>query len=159
MQALAHTGEPNADGRDVDQMSASLRRFHQGDGHSLSVVSDRQRDNRSDLGRYALLQGEMHLGGFGMSVDIGQRFLRDAKQSCLDIARQTTYAGRKVELNGDFRSLGKAFAEPAQCRWQAGLVEHRRMQKIGYGANLTLALLDQGAALLERRPGHSLQLR
>ena len=101
----------------------------------------------------------MHLGSFGMSVNIGQRFLRDAKQRSLDIARQTADIGRNIQVDSNFCSLGKAFAEPAQCRQQAGLVEHWRVQQIGHGADLALALLDQRAALLERRPGHRFQLR
>src|ERR1700724_165618 len=49
--------------------------------------------------------------------------------------------------------------KPSQTRRQAGLVEHRRVEQIGHGADLALTLLDQCAALLERCPGHRFQLR
>src|SRR6266404_4068837 len=87
-----------------------------------------------------------------MPAYIGQPFLHDTEEGCLDLGQQAPLGqlGRDLKGDRDAAALCEPLNVPTEGRRQPRLVEHRWMQQVREGANLALALLDQLAALLER---------
>ena len=79
----------------------------------------------------------------GMAVDVGERFLENAKESDLRIPMKPVDKIIDVELNLETAPLRKTFHVPAQRGSQGKLIEQRRMQDIGEGANVVVYLLRE----------------
>jgi len=112
---------------------------------SPSCIFDLQHDA---IGLYL----EAHRGprAGGMTVNIGERLLRDTKQAQFIVGRQPMHRGRKIEPHLDGAALMKAVSQPAQGAEQSQFIEQRRMQQIGRSSDFRRALGRQPDAVFEQ---------
>src|SRR5580704_18408811 len=66
----------------------------------------------------------------GMTVNIGERLLRDTKQAQFIVGRQPMHRGRKIEPHLDGAALMKAVSQPAQGAEQPQFIEQWWVQQI-----------------------------
>src|SRR5947209_1376626 len=85
-----------------------------------------------------------------MAMDIGQTFLGDSKKSEFTIWREPREFRRNIHGNLDFAALTKSVGEGCEDSWQSHLVQQRRVQEIGRGANFVQGSCKQGGYFLRR---------
>ena len=84
-----------------------------------------------------------------MPVHIGERFLHDAEDGDLHLVGKPPEFGGKLEVHINPAALGESFHEPAQRRFQSGLVEQRRMEQVRHGAEFLRQLAHQTQSIRE----------
>src|SRR5579885_3409708 len=88
-------------------------------------------------------------GAARMPVNVHQAFLHDPKHRALDFLRHTAQVRRYRQIHRNAAALGKPITIPPKSVRQADFVQNGRVQQVGKGPDLAMALLGERAALIE----------
>ena len=70
-----------------------------------------------------------------MAMNVGERFLDDAKQCDFEVARHAGEIGRDVDADTKAGTIGEVANVGSEDGTETGFFEQRRMQKSGDGTN------------------------
>jgi len=133
---------------DAEASFAGRRTAVGGKGHAVAKVDDFELE-------VGVLLAETDLGGgaAGMALNVGKTFLDDTEECDFEGLRETLEIGEGNELRFDAAALTEALDVFLESGEKAEIVEQRRMEEIGKGADFPGHLLGEDASSFERGSG------
>lgn len=116
--------DPFAHAGDSDSGTAAVRGADTTVANADAVVGDFERH-----GCEVLADAYDAVFCFGVAMNVGERFLDDAKQSDFEFARQARMTVRHMEANAQAGTFGEAADVSAEGRRKTGLLKHRRVEQ------------------------------